>query len=239
MQAVEHIAGNGLTDGRQRNAGDLPLNSGRHSSGQYITLADFAVVTSAGYVSEINAVHLGVLFRQRRGVDRAALGGGQHVAGAHLSGRAAGGHCRQLHTLFRRQLFGVGSGGHGAVQHRQLRGGRGGLRCRLNRSGSGCIGGGDRRVGDLLTGLADVADGLQHGNGGLVVNELGQQDTGGRRFRLHGDLVGLDLHDGLVLLHMVADLLQPADQAALLHVHAGFRHKYLSHITSPCVTSGS
>ena len=179
MQAVEHIAGNGLADGRQGDAGNLPLNSGRHSSGQHITLADFAVVTSAGYVSEINAVYLGVFLRQRRGVDCAALGGGQHVAGAHLSGRAAGGHCRQLHTLFRRQLFGVGGGGHGAVRHRQLRGGRGGLRCRLNRSGSGCIGGGDRRVGDLLAGLADVADGLQHGNGGLVVNELGQQDTGG------------------------------------------------------------
>jgi len=62
------------------------------------------------------------------------------------------------------------------------------------------------------------------------------QHPGGRRLDLDDDLVGLDLHDGLAPLDALALMLDPADEGALLLVHAKGRHDDARHEEAPSLT---
>jgi hypothetical protein len=62
------------------------------------------------------------------------------------------------------------------------------------------------------------------------------ENTGGRGLNGIGELVGLRLEEGLALLDLVADLLEPLADGALRHGQTQLGHyDYFSHNNPPCI----
>ena len=81
-----------------------------------------------------------------------------------------------------------------------------------------------RGLGNLRPGRADHRDrGINGHDRAIGVQHL-QQRPRHRRSDLGGDLVGLDLEQGLELAHSIADLLQPAADLAFNHALAELGH---------------
>ena len=159
--------------------------------------------------------------QRSRGCDRASGHGGEHVALQHLTALARTGD-----GVGGEVVVGGDLGGGGRRRHRD--GGR--------------LGGGrsDRRGGHRSRGRSgacaasrDLAEQGAGGDGLAILGDDFGEHAGRGRVDFDGDLVGLQLHQGLVRLHHVAGLLVPAADGGLGDGFAQGGHADFSSHASP------
>jgi hypothetical protein len=86
----------------------------------------------------------------------------------------------------------------------------------------------------LAPALGDLGDHLVDLHHGAFLGQDLFQRSRHRRGHFGVDLVGRDLQQGLVALHVVADLLQPAGNRTFDNAFAHLGHQDFAHLVSPC-----
>ena len=80
---------------------------------------------------------------------------------------------------------------------------------------------------EFFVGSRDVSDDLRHGHDLVWLGLDCPQDTGGRCFDNHGDLVGHHFEERFSLLYSLSFLLVPLKKSAFFLSHAHLGHNYL------------
>ena len=171
-----------------------------------------------------------VIGRGRRASDdgRQRRGGGDHGASSHSGEHVALQHltalARASDVVGRQVVVGGDLGGCGSRRHR---GGSGLGRRRSNGSG----GNGSRRSASPASG--DLAEQGAGGDRLAILGDDFREHAGRGRVDFNGDLVGLELDQGLVRLHHIAGLLVPAADGGLGDGFAQGGHADFSSHASP------
>ena len=214
-----HFAHVDLVEGRQHGGGVLGVleaaRDGLAQLGHAHTLFKRAVIDRGGNAGDDGRQSGG------GGDHRASGHGGEHVTLEHLTALA-----RASNVVSRQVIVGGDLRGCGSRRHR---GGSGLGRGRSSR------GGGDRRGGGRSASPAS-GDLAEQGAGGDRLAILGddfREHARRGRVDFDGDLVGLELHQGLVRLHHIAGLLVPAADGGLGDGFAQGGHADFSSHASP------